>query len=52
MKPYEFMTFYHPLLGFFDSITKPIKNVASKVFKPITKKKPYKLDKNNLVKNL
>ena len=48
MKPYEFKRFYHPKLGRFvfrhkgsglivDNIFKPLKNVASSVFKKFAK---------------
>jgi len=48
MKPYEFMRFYHPKLGKFvykhkgsgiivDNIFKPLKSVASSVFKKLAK---------------
>ena len=48
MKPYEFKRFYHPRLGRFvfkhkgsgiiiDNIFKPLKNIASSVFKKLAK---------------
>ena len=48
MKPYEFMRFYHPQLGKFmykhkgpgiivDNIFKPLKNIASSIFKKFAK---------------